>query len=117
MRKAIIGAFGILMVVIITAVTGCTDNQRVKMGGSATVNIEPGQKVLSCTWKEGTDLWYLTRPFEKGEQPTTLQFQQKSSLGIRNGTLYLKESLLDIAKVASVQNDLDLSDFIKKSTP
>jgi len=115
MKKAIIGALGILFVVIITVLTGCTDNERVKMGGSATFNLPAGQKLISCTWKNEADLWYLVRPFEKGEKPTTLEFCQKSSWGTRSGTLYIVESLPETSK-DTVKNEEDLSDHLR-STP
>ena len=105
MRKTIIGALGILMTILITI--GCTQNSRVRLlGASSTFNLPPGQKLISCSWKDDEDLWYLSRPFQKGENPVTLQYQQKSSWGTRNGILYIKESLADTAKVALVQNGI-----------
>jgi hypothetical protein len=70
---------------------GCTANDMAKnWGGTMTVELKPGTKLDSVTWKED-ELWYLTRPMREGEQPEVWTFREKSSLGIQEGTVILKE--------------------------
>lgn len=38
------------------------------------------------------DLWYATRPMREGEIPETTTFQEKSALGIVEGTVIFIES-------------------------
>jgi hypothetical protein len=83
--KSLILLFSILLL------AGCTENARArKFGGAATYRVEAHQKVVNVTWKEA-DLWILTRPAKDGEVPETLKFQEKSSLGILEGTIILQE--------------------------
>lgn len=73
--------------------TSCTDNSRVKKyGGSMTIDLPKGQKLLNATWKGEDNLWYLTRPLQPNEQPTESRFQEKSPHGIVEGTVIFKES-------------------------
>jgi hypothetical protein len=72
--------------------TSCTDNQRARdWGGTATVELQSGQKLIEATWK-GAELWYLTRDMRADESPETYKFQEKSSLGVMEGTVIFKES-------------------------
>lgn len=83
----------ILVALAASALTfnGCTDNLRTKAyGGSMTIDLPPGQKLVNVTWKE-TQIWYLTRPAKAGELPETLTFKEKSDYGVLEGTVIFKE--------------------------
>ena len=70
----------------------CTKNQRVKkFGGTATIELPANQKLVHVTWKDA-NLWYLTRPMKEGEIPETYTFQEKSNLGMIEGTFKIKET-------------------------
>ena len=72
--------------------TSCTENQLAKgWGGTATVELPAGEKLIEATWK-GEELWYLTRPMREDESPETFKFQEKSSYGVIEGTVVFKES-------------------------
>ena len=72
---------------------GCTQNQRArKFGGTMTVNLPKNTKLVNATWKEGNDLWYLTRTMKEGEQPERLEFIEDSSVGMFNGKVVFVES-------------------------
>lgn len=82
----------ILSLILLASCVSCTDNNRARnFGGTETVNVTPGSKVINATWKE-TDLWVLTRPMRPDEKPETLKFVEKSSFGVWEGTIILKES-------------------------
>lgn len=71
---------------------GCTENQMAKQfGGNMTVNLPKGEKLTVATWKD-TQLWYLTRPMQEGEQPETSIFRENSAFGIIEGSVIFVES-------------------------
>ena len=70
----------------------CTENQRArKFGGTATVDLEPGRKLMVVTWKEGGSLWYLTREMNSSDSAETYKFQESSSMGFVEGVVVIKE--------------------------
>lgn len=80
----------ILMTIFV--LTSCTENSRVKtFGGTGTINLPAGQKLVTVTWK-GENLWYITRPMRQDELPETYKFQEESSYGIVEGTYNIIES-------------------------
>jgi hypothetical protein len=82
----------ILWVFICVSLFSCTENERAKVyGGTMTINLPRGQKLTTMTFKE-LDLWYATRPMREGEIPETTTFQEKSALGIVEGTVIFIES-------------------------
>lgn len=81
----------LLSLLAISTLTGCTDNVRSKAwGGTSTVELPKGQKLINVTWK-GSQLWYLTRPAKAGETPESIAFKEKSDMGILEGTVIFKE--------------------------
>ena len=97
MRKVIglIVCFILLIAISVALIMpqgGCTENARVKtFGATATIDLPAGQKLVNATWKEGNNLWYLTRPMRSDEKAETYRFQEKSSLGAVEGTFVLIE--------------------------
>ena len=74
------------------ALTSCTDNEMAKnFGGSMSFELPKGQKLVNITWKEN-ELWYLSRTMTSTDSVETYTFQEKSSYGIQEGTITIKES-------------------------
>ena len=70
----------------------CTENERTKVyGGSMTVHLPKGEKLLMATWKEA-DLFYLTEPMDSNYVPKTKTFREKSSYGMLEATITFIES-------------------------
>jgi len=70
---------------------GCTEHDRAKsFGGTLTVDLQPGRKLVNVTWKE-TELWYLTRTMRSDENPETYEFQESSGFGVMEGKVIVKE--------------------------
>jgi hypothetical protein len=83
----------ILVVCLMLACVSCTENLRTRTyGGTSTVELDPGQKLVEVTWKE-TSLWYLTEPMEPGYEPKTKVFQEDSRFGIMEGKVIFHEKL------------------------
>jgi hypothetical protein len=73
-------------------VSSCTQNERAKMyGGTATINLEPNQKLVDVTWKE-TSIWYMTKPMSSTDSAETYTFQEESSFGMVQGKVIFIES-------------------------
>lgn len=82
----------ILSILAISLLASCTQNERAKsFGGTATVNLPQGQKLVNITWKED-QIWYLTRTMNSSDSAETYTFQEKSSYGMMEGTVILKET-------------------------
>ena len=62
-----------------------------KFGGSTTINLPAGQKLIEVTWKENS-LWYLTEPMDTDYVPKTKTFREDSNLGVLEGTVTFVES-------------------------
>jgi hypothetical protein len=76
---------------LVVGCLGCTEQDRAKsFGGTMTVELQPGRKLVNVTWKE-TDLWYLTRAMRNDEAPETYEFQESSGMGVMEGKVIIKE--------------------------
>ena len=83
----------IIALATIAALGACTQQDMARRyGGTAKVKLEKGQKLITATWKEGSQLWYLTRPMREGEEPETYAFKESSSFGVIEGTVIIVET-------------------------
>jgi uncharacterized lipoprotein YehR (DUF1307 family) len=81
----------ILSALIIISLSSCTQNEVAKRyGGTATIKLPRGQKLVNATWKDKS-IWYLTRNMKEGEKAEQYYFQEESNLGIVQGTVIFKE--------------------------
>ena len=72
--------------------TSCTEQERARhFGGTVTINVEPGQKVMMATWK-GDDLFYMIEPMEESYEPTTKTLVESSSYGVLESKIIFIES-------------------------
>lgn len=92
MKKTIgISLMIIAVLIFISTVVSCTQNQRAKTwGGNAKIQLPAGQKLINATWKDD-NLWYLSRPMRTDETPETYTFQEESSFGLLQGTYTITE--------------------------
>lgn len=79
----------VLILIAALTLTSCTNNERArKFGGSETVTLNPGERMVNMTWKQN-DLWILTK--QDTTKPSTYTFQEKSSWGVMEGTITVVE--------------------------
>jgi hypothetical protein len=84
MKKVLLGLLGITMLV------SCTENTRARVwGGSQTIQLEEGVRLVNVTWKEGSDLWILTK--RDTTKASTYSFSEKSNLGVMEGQVIIIE--------------------------
>jgi hypothetical protein len=85
----------LLMTVFLTAavvgLSSCTAQERARnWGGSATVDLPAGRKLVLVTWKEDS-IWYLTKPMKETDVAETYEFTESSSWGMQEGKVIIKE--------------------------
>ena len=87
---------GLCILVSALLMVGCAQDMAQdmakNMGGSATIYLEPNQKLEEITWKGDSDLWYLTRPMRNDEVAETHTFTQSKDLGLFEGTVIIVET-------------------------
>lgn len=84
--------FGFLFVALMLISVGCTRQQRARQfGGSVEIKLPAGQELMEATWKED-NLFYLTRPMSPDYVPVKKTFQESSSWGVMESTVYFIES-------------------------
>jgi hypothetical protein len=81
---------GVLVIGLMVGTSGCNSAVR-NFGGTMTVELPAGEKLVNTTWKDD-DFWYLTRPMREDEKPETYTFKEKSTFGVAEGTVIVKES-------------------------
>ena len=81
----------ILLAIMVLSLTGCHNTTK-NFGGSMTIELPKGQKLEEITWKDDSDLWYLTRPMRKDEVAETHTFQESSEFGVLEGTVTIIET-------------------------
>lgn len=85
-------SIGLLVLIAVVLGSACNSNTRARQfGGTTTVQLPPGKKLVTATWKEGNDLWYVLRDAKQDEKPETLEFVESSAWGMLNGKVILVE--------------------------
>ena len=80
----------IISVIIVIMMDSCTSNERARnFGGTETVELNPGTRVVNVTWKQD-DLWVLTKQ-DTSTKPTQYSFHEKSSYGVMEGEIIIIE--------------------------
>ena len=88
MKKLIILA---LFTVSMVSLISCSNWKSRKWGGSTTITLPKGEKLIEATWKENS-LWYLTEPMDADYEPKKKTFREDSNFGILEGTVIFVET-------------------------
>lgn len=79
----------LLLLSVVIMLSGCNQTAR-NFGGTITVDLEPNEKLVNASWK-GSSVWYLTRPMKPNEEAEIYRYQEKTTLGISEGTVIFNE--------------------------
>ncbi len=80
MKKVLLG------LVLAASLMSCTDNVRARhWGGTEKIELPPNHKFINATWKNN-DLWIVSQDTLTGK----VYFNEKSSLGVLEGTIEFK---------------------------
>lgn len=63
-----------------------------ELGGTTTITLEPGEKLIEATWKDDGNIWYLTEPMDSDYVPKTKMFKESSIFGQLEGTVIFIET-------------------------
>lgn len=81
----------ILICLVAIATASCENYTTKHLGGTMTINVEPGYKVTSATFKED-EIWYFVEPMESDYTPTQKKLVEKSMYGALEGTIIFNET-------------------------
>lgn len=77
-----------LLLVLLAAMTSCSEQDMARnWGGESTIILPKGEKLIEATWKDDSNLWYLTEPMEPGYEPQVKIFRESSSYSGFEGTV------------------------------
>jgi hypothetical protein len=79
-----------LVAVSIFALTGCNSTTRI-LGGTSTIDLPQGTKLVGSPQWDGNHLWVNTRPMEPNEKAETYDFKEYSQFGILSGNVIIHE--------------------------
>lgn len=86
------GLLGLTIILAGISATSCTDNSRAKhWGGSMTIKLEKGEKLVDVTWKE-SNLWYMTKPMSETDVAERYTFREDSNWGMVEGKVIFIET-------------------------
>lgn len=71
----------------------CSCEQQItrQYGGTTTINLEKGEKLIEVTWKGSGDLWYLVEDMDSDYTPKVKTFKESSQFGMLEGKVVFIE--------------------------
>lgn len=72
------------------AAVSCENYTTKHWGGTMTINVEPGYKVTSATFK-GDEIWYFVEPMDDTYIPKHKKLVEKSMFGALEGEIVFNE--------------------------
>ena len=81
----------ILICLTALVAVSCENYTTKYLGGTMTINVEPGYKVTSATFK-GEEVWYFVEPMDSNYTPLQKKFVEKSTYGTLEGTIIFNET-------------------------
>lgn len=83
--------YALLLVLVFSLGTACTQQQCAKSyGGKVKIELPCGKKLTFATWKE-SNLWYAYRDMRPGEKPENTTLKESSNYGTLEGTVTFVE--------------------------
>lgn len=80
-----------LICLVALVAVSCENYTTRVLGGSMTINVEPGYKVTNATFKE-TEIWYFVEPMDSDYVPKQKKFIEKSMYGALEGEIIFNET-------------------------
>ncbi len=81
-----------LIMMSLICLTSCEQQLAKSLGGTTTIKLQPGERLLECTWK-GDEIWYLVEPMDSNYIPKTKEFKENSVMGVIEGKVIFIETL------------------------
>lgn len=80
-----------LIALCVVCMVGCENYTTKHLGGTMTIDVEPGYKVTSATFKED-EIWYFVEPMDSEYVPKQKKLVEKSMYNVLEGTIIFKET-------------------------
>ena len=80
-----------LLAIVCILLCGCDNYNTRNLGGSMTLELQKGQRLVEITWKDA-DMLILTEPMDSDYIPKTKTFYEKSQFSIMEGSITIIES-------------------------
>jgi hypothetical protein len=81
----------VIYIMVVIGFTSCTQNEIARnYGGSETIKLPVGEKLVNITWKE-EHLWVLTTDMKSDDSAHIYNFKEKSSWGVMEGNITIVE--------------------------
>ena len=81
----------ILICLAAIVAVGCENYTTKHWGGTMTINVEPGYKVTTATFKED-EIWYFVEKMDSTYVPSQKKLVEKSMFGTLEGTIIFNET-------------------------
>lgn len=81
----------ILICLVALCAVSCENYTTRKLGGTMTIDVEPGYKVTNATFK-GDEIWYFIEPMDNSYTPKQKKFVEKSKYGALEGEIIFNET-------------------------
>lgn len=81
----------IFICLLAIATVSCENYTTKHWGGTMTINVEPGYKVTSATFKDD-EIWYFVEPMDSDYTPKEKKLVEKSKYGALEGTIIFNET-------------------------
>ena len=81
----------ILICLVALCAISCENCTTRKLGGTMTIDVEPGYKVTNATFKED-EIWYFIEPMDNSYTPKQKKLVEKSKYGALEGTIIFNET-------------------------
>lgn len=83
----------IFMIICLTlSLCSCEQQITRQYGGTTTINLEKGEKLIEVTWKDGGNLWYFVEPMDSDYTPKVKTFKESSQFGMLEGKVVFIEN-------------------------
>ena len=79
-----------LIALCAVCMVSCENYTTKHLGGTMTIDLEPGYKVTSATFKED-EIWYFVEPMDSTYVPKQKKLVEKSMYNVLEGTIIFKE--------------------------
>lgn len=81
----------ILICLVAIASVSCENYTTKHFGGTMTIDVEPGYKVTTATFKDD-EIWYFVEKMDNSYVPTQKKLVEKSMYGALEGTIIFNET-------------------------
>jgi hypothetical protein len=78
-----------VIMLIVSLITGCDQWATRKFGGTTSIELNNGQRLVNVTWKD-SNIWVLAKD-NATTPPALYTFQEYSMYGVLNGKVIIKE--------------------------